>query len=64
LLRLIAGLETDPDISVMGVAAAPYIAAERMEVEIPDVITLDIEMPRLSAPSISKHLSFSCWFRN
>ena len=40
-------LESDPDISVMGVAADPYIAAEKMESQIPDVITLDIEMPRM-----------------
>ena len=31
----------------MGVAADPYIAAEAMEFEIPDVITLDVEMPRM-----------------
>ena len=29
----------------MAVAADPYIAAEAMESEIPDVITLDVEMP-------------------
>jgi two-component system, chemotaxis family, protein-glutamate methylesterase/glutaminase len=40
-------LESDPDITVMGVAADPYIAAEAMEFEIPDVITLDVEMPRM-----------------
>src|ERR1700734_1053333 len=40
-------LQSDPDIEVMGVAADPYIAAERMEAEIPDVITLDVEMPRM-----------------
>ncbi|HTB43452.1 MAG TPA: chemotaxis response regulator protein-glutamate methylesterase [Acetobacteraceae bacterium] len=40
-------LQSDPDISVMAVAADPYIAAERMEAEIPDVITLDVEMPRM-----------------
>jgi two-component system chemotaxis response regulator CheB len=31
----------------MGVAADPYMAAKRMRTEIPDVITLDIEMPRM-----------------
>ena len=40
-------LQSDPDITVMGVAADPYIAAEAMESEIPDVITLDVEMPRM-----------------
>ena len=40
-------LQSDPDITVMGVAADPYIAAAAMESEIPDVITLDVEMPRM-----------------
>jgi two-component system chemotaxis response regulator CheB len=44
---LSAILQSDPDITVMGVAADPYIAAEVMETEIPDVITLDVEMPRM-----------------
>jgi two-component system chemotaxis response regulator CheB len=44
---LLAILQSDPDITVMGVAADPYIAAEQMETEIPDVITLDVEMPRM-----------------
>ncbi len=40
-------LQSDPDITVMAVAADPFIAAEKMEIEIPDVITLDVEMPRM-----------------
>jgi two-component system chemotaxis response regulator CheB len=40
-------LEADPNIEVMGVAADPYIAVERIRNEIPDVITLDVEMPRM-----------------
>lgn len=40
-------LADDPDISVMGVAANPFIAAEKIADEIPDVIILDIEMPRM-----------------
>jgi two-component system chemotaxis response regulator CheB len=31
----------------MGTAADPFVAAERMREEVPDVITLDIEMPRM-----------------
>ncbi len=31
----------------MGVASDPYVAVERISVEVPDVITLDIEMPRM-----------------
>lgn len=40
-------LSSDPDISVMATAADPFIAAEKMKEEVPDVITLDIEMPRM-----------------
>lgn len=41
---LLAG---DPEISVMGTAPNPFIAAEKIAEEIPDVIILDIEMPRM-----------------
>src|SRR5262249_29741806 len=40
-------LERDPMIEVMGTAADPLIAAERIKHEVPDVITLDVEMPRM-----------------
>jgi len=40
-------LETDPEIEVMGTAPDPYVAAQRIAQEIPDVITLDVEMPRM-----------------
>lgn len=40
-------LETDPEIEVMGVASDPYMAVERIKAELPDVITLDVEMPRM-----------------
>jgi two-component system chemotaxis response regulator CheB len=40
-------LESDPRIEVMGVAPDPYVAVERIKQAIPDVITLDIEMPRM-----------------
>jgi two-component system chemotaxis response regulator CheB len=40
-------LDSDPGIEVIGSAADPFAAAKKMEVEIPDVITLDIEMPRM-----------------
>lgn len=44
---LSAILESDPDIDVMGTAADPIIAVRKITKEIPDVITLDIEMPRM-----------------
>lgn len=40
-------LADDPEISVMGTAPNPFIAAEKIAEEIPDVIILDIEMPRM-----------------
>jgi two-component system chemotaxis response regulator CheB len=40
-------LESDPGIAVMATAADPYIAVERIKLEVPDVITLDVEMPRM-----------------
>jgi len=40
-------LSSDPDIEVMGTAADPFIAADKMKQEVPDVITLDVEMPRM-----------------
>jgi two-component system, chemotaxis family, protein-glutamate methylesterase/glutaminase len=40
-------IESDPEIEVTGVASDPYVAAERIRHEVPDVMTLDIEMPRM-----------------
>jgi two-component system chemotaxis response regulator CheB len=40
-------LSSDPELEVMAVAADPFIAAERIRHEIPQVITLDVEMPRM-----------------
>lgn len=44
---LTAILESDPDIEVMGTASDPYVAVERIKAEVPDVMTLDVEMPRM-----------------
>ncbi len=44
---LSAILEADPEIEVMGTAADPIIAVKKIQREVPDVITLDIEMPRM-----------------
>lgn len=40
-------LNSDPEIEVVGTAADPFLAAERMQAIVPDVITLDVEMPRM-----------------
>jgi len=40
-------LSSDPAIEVIGAAGDPFAAAEQMLEQVPDVITLDIEMPRM-----------------
>lgn len=49
-------LEGDPRIEVMATAADPYIAAERIKAEVPDVITLDVEMPRMDGITFLERL--------
>ena len=39
--------ESDPMIEVLSTASDPYNAAQVIQNEVPDVITLDIEMPRM-----------------
>jgi len=40
-------LSSDPLIEVIATASDPFVAAERISEQAPDVITLDIEMPRM-----------------
>lgn len=40
-------LSTDPDIEVVGTAPDPYFARDKIKQLNPDVLTLDIEMPRM-----------------
>jgi two-component system chemotaxis response regulator CheB len=40
-------LSSDPAIEVIGTAADPYFAARKIAKDVPDVITLDVEMPRM-----------------
>ncbi|MCX5858009.1 MAG: chemotaxis response regulator protein-glutamate methylesterase [Deltaproteobacteria bacterium] len=40
-------ISSDPEIEVMAMASDPFVAADRIRDEIPDVITLDVEMPRM-----------------
>lgn len=40
-------LEREPDIEVIGAAADPLFALDKMRGNWPDVITLDVEMPRM-----------------
>ena len=53
---LTEGLAADPDIEVVGVASDPYIARERIHALNPDVLTLDIEMPRMDGLTFLKVL--------
>lgn len=45
---------SDPKIEVMGTASDPYIAAKKIQKEVPDVISLDIEMPRMDGLTFLK----------
>lgn len=49
-------LSTDKDIEVIGTASDPYIAVNKIKYEVPDVITLDIEMPRMDGLTFLKKL--------
>lgn len=40
-------LKTDPEIEVVGTAADPYVARDKIQQLKPDVLTLDLEMPRM-----------------
>lgn len=53
-------LETDPEIEVMGTASDPFIAAKRIAEETPDVITLDVEMPRMDGITFLRKLMSQC----
>ena len=45
-----------PDMEVMATASDPFIAAERIRGELPDVITLDVEMPRMDGITFLRRL--------
>jgi two-component system, chemotaxis family, protein-glutamate methylesterase/glutaminase len=49
-------LESDPQIEVMGSASDPFFAAKKIQNEVPDVITLDIEMPRMDGLTFLKKI--------
>ncbi len=44
---LVQLLSSDPQIEVMPPASDPFVATDRIRTEVPDVITLDVEMPRM-----------------
>jgi two-component system chemotaxis response regulator CheB len=49
-------LSSDPEIEITATAGDPFVAAERIAEQVPDVITLDIEMPRMDGLTFLKKL--------
>ena len=49
-------LEADPGIQVVGSAADPYIARDKIKQLEPDVLTLDVEMPRMDGLTFLRNL--------
>jgi two-component system chemotaxis response regulator CheB len=49
-------IDDEDGLEVMATASDPYFAAEKIKKEIPDVITLDIEMPRMDGITFLKTL--------
>ncbi len=53
---LSAVFSSDKEIEVIGTAPDPYYAAQKIQKEIPHVITLDIEMPRMDGLTFLKKI--------
>jgi two-component system chemotaxis response regulator CheB len=53
---LTANLSQDPGISVIGAASDPVFAMAKMQTQWPDVIVLDVEMPRMDGITFLKKL--------
>jgi two-component system chemotaxis response regulator CheB len=51
-----AVLDQEPDIQVIGAASDPIFAMEKMTREWPDVIVLDVEMPRMDGITFLKQI--------
>jgi two-component system chemotaxis response regulator CheB len=49
-------ISSDPSLEVMGTASDPYFAAKKIAEEVPDVITLDVEMPRMDGLTFLKKI--------
>ncbi|SEM56775.1 two-component system, chemotaxis family, response regulator CheB [Sphingomonas gellani] len=53
-------LQEDPEIEVIGAAADPFAAARYIQEQVPDVITLDVEMPRMDGVTFLRKLMSQC----
>ena len=49
-------IDSDPHLEVIGTAVDPYFAAKIIAEEVPDVITLDVEMPRMDGLTFLKKI--------
>jgi two-component system chemotaxis response regulator CheB len=49
-------LNSDPGIEVVGVASDPYIARDKIKLLNPDVLTLDVEMPKMDGLQFLRNL--------
>jgi two-component system chemotaxis response regulator CheB len=49
-------LSADPEIEVIGAANDPFMAARKIRDEVPDVITLDVEMPQMDGITFLRKL--------
>jgi two-component system chemotaxis response regulator CheB len=57
---LTAILQEDPELEVIAAAADPFRAARYIQDEMPDVITLDVEMPRMDGITFLRKLMSQC----
>lgn len=53
-------LEEDPELEVIATAADPFAAARHIQEQVPDVITLDVEMPRMDGITFLRKLMQQC----
>lgn len=53
-------LQQDPALEVVGAASDPYSAARYIQEQLPDVITLDVEMPRMDGITFLRKLMAQC----
>jgi two-component system chemotaxis response regulator CheB len=49
-------ISSDPMLEVLGTAPDPFYAAKKIAEEVPDVITLDVEMPRMDGLTFLKKI--------